>query len=261
MEQLTVSEILSLSGKVAVVTGAASGIGRGAAARLAEAGAAVALVDIDRVKGEDAVRGIRETGGTAQFYQCDVSSSKDCESTVAAIKQTFGRIDILFNNAGIIRRKTVVDLEEKDWDAVISITLKGVYLMSKYVVPIMQAQGGGSIINTGSGWGLKGGPQAAAYCAAKGGVVLLTRAMAIDFGRDNIRVNCVCPGDIDTPMLRDEARQLGVDEKAFLESSADRPIRRLGTPLDVADAVLYLSSNMSRWVSGATLLVDGGGMA
>ncbi|MCR4398347.1 MAG: SDR family oxidoreductase [Firmicutes bacterium] len=261
MNQYSISDVLSLKGKVAVVTGAASGIGLGTARRLAEAGAAVALLDIKGPEGEAAAKEIRDAGGKAEFFLCDVSSAEACRTAVAGVVERFGRIDILFNNAGIMRRRTILELEEDEWDRVISVTLKGVYLMSKYVVPVMRAQGGGCIINTGSGWGLKGGPRAAAYCAAKGGVVLLTRAMAIDFGKDNIRVNCVCPGDVDTPMLRDEARQLGVDEAEFLASSADRPIKRLGTPLDIADAVLYLASDMSRWVSGAVLLVDGGGMA
>jgi NAD(P)-dependent dehydrogenase (short-subunit alcohol dehydrogenase family) len=134
--------------------------------------------------------------------------------------------------------------------------------MSKYVIPVMVKNGGGSIINTGSGWGLKGGDKAASYCAAKAGVVNLTRAMAIDHGPDNIRVNCVCPGDTDTPMLRGEARQLGFDEESFLESSGkERPLRRIGVPRDVANAVLFLASDLSSWITGTTLVVDGGGLA
>lgn len=133
--------------------------------------------------------------------------------------------------------------------------------MSKHVIPCMHPDRGGSIINIGSGWGLKGGPDAAAYCAAKGGIANLTRAMAIDHGPIGIRVNCVCPGDTDTPLLRSEAVQLGVDMDEFMREAAARPIRRVGTPDDIANAVLFFASPMSTWVTGATLVVDGGGLA
>jgi len=252
---------IRLEGRVAVITGAASGIGFATARRLSEAGAKVALLDINDAKGKRAEADLWRVGWQARFYRCDVTSRKDCEETVRAIRSDFGRIDILFNNAGVIRRQTVVSMEEEDWDTVLNVSLKGVYLLSKYVIPVMAAGGGGSIVNTGSGWGLKGGPKAAAYCAAKGGVVNLTRAMAIDHGRDGIRVNCVCPGDTDTDLLRDEARQLGEDETAFLASCADRPLSRIGQPEDIANAVLYLASDLSQWVTGTFLLVDGGGLA
>jgi NAD(P)-dependent dehydrogenase (short-subunit alcohol dehydrogenase family) len=134
-------------------------------------------------------------------------------------------------------------------------------MLSREVVPHMSRGGGGSIINIGSGWALKGGPRAASYCAAKGGTVNLTRAMAIDHGKDNIRVNCVCPGDVDTPMLRSECAQLGEDAQAFMKEAANRPLARVGTPEDVAKAVLFLASPMSNWITGAALVVDGGGLA
>ncbi len=255
-------DVLSMEGKVAVVTGAASGIGFATAELLAEFGADVVLLDINEKKGEEAAAKIKASGGKAYFMKCDVTCAKDCEKVVEEIKGKFGRIDILHNNAGIIVRKTVVDLKESEWDLAIDVCLKGVYLLSKYVIPVMAAGGGGSIINTGSGWGLKGGDNAASYCAAKGGVVNLTRAMAIDHGKQNIRVNCICPGDTDTPLLRGEARQLGFDEESFLKSSAcDRPLKRIGTPRDVANAVLFFASDLSSWVTGSVLVVDGGGLA
>jgi NAD(P)-dependent dehydrogenase (short-subunit alcohol dehydrogenase family) len=139
--------------------------------------------------------------------------------------------------------------------------LKGVYMLTRQVVPHMIAAGAGSIVNTGSGWSLKGGARAVSYCAAKGGVWNMTRAMAIDFGPRNIRVNAVCPGDIDTPMLRSECAQLGEDEAAFMEEAAARPLHRVGTPEDVANAVLFLASDMSAWVTGTHVVVDGGGIA
>jgi NAD(P)-dependent dehydrogenase (short-subunit alcohol dehydrogenase family) len=177
------------------------------------------------------------------------------------VEEQFGRVDILVNCAGVIRRKSVVDLAEKDWDIVIDVGLKGIFLISKHLIPIMSKGGGGSIINIGSGWGIQGGPNAAAYCAAKGGVTNLTRAMAIDHGPQNVRVNCVSPGDTDTPLLRDEARQLGIDEGEWLAESADRPLARLGEPRDIAMAVYFLASDLSGWVTGANIVVDGGGTA
>ena len=168
---------------------------------------------------------------------------------------------MLFNNAGVIKRKTVENLEENEWDIVVDVTLKGAYLLSKYTIPVMAKNGGGSIINTGSGWGLKGGDKAVAYCAAKGGIVNMTRAMAIDHGPQGIRVNSVSPGDIDTPLLHDEARQLGQDDASFMKEAADRPLCRVGTPGDIAMAVLFFAGPMSQWVTGANLTVDGGGLA
>ena len=142
-----------------------------------------------------------------------------------------------------------------------AVNVKSVYLMGRHAIPSMAAAGGGAIVNVGSGWGLKGGPRAASYCASKGAVVNLTRAMAIDHGPQGIRVTCVCPGDTDTPLLRSEARQLGEDEAAFMAAAADRPLARVGTPEDVARAVLYLVSDDAAWVTGTTLVVDGGGLA
>ncbi len=159
------------------------------------------------------------------------------------------------------KRKNVVELSEEEWDLVLNVNLKAIYLLSRQVIPRMIEDGGGSIINTGSGWGLKGGPNAAAYCAAKGGTVNLTRAMAIDHGRQGIRVNCVCPGDTDTELLHDEAAQLGEDDAEFMKVAADRPLHRVGLPEDIANAVLYFASDMSGWVTGSVLVVDGGGLA
>jgi len=251
------TEKRDLVGKVAVITGGGSGIGLGCARYLAEAGAQVVIIDVNEAAGEAACEGI---GREVSFIRGDVSSSADCRRAVEEVAGRFGRIDILVNSAGVIRRKSVVDLEEEEWDLVLDVSLKGTYLMSKYAIPIME-RNGGAIVNIGSGWGLKGGPQAAAYCAAKGGVVNLTRAMAIDHGPQKIRVNCVCPGDVDTPLLRSEVVQLGADEKEFLAEAADRPLARLGEPLDIAKAVYFLVSDLSPWVTGAIVVVDGGGLA
>lgn len=254
-------DLVSLEGKAAVVTGAASGIGRAAAMRLSKAGANVALLDINKAEGKKAADEILADGGKAIFIPCDVTRNLDCQKAASSAYETFGRIDVLVNSAGMIRRKNIVDLQEEEWDLVININLKSIFLLSRQVIPFMIKRGGGCIINIGSGWGLKGGPKAAAYCAAKGGVVNLTRAMAIDHGKDSIRVNCICPGDTDTPLLRSEAAQLGRKEEMFLREAAERPLRRIGQPEDIANAVLYLASEMSSWVTGSVLVVDGGGIA
>lgn len=259
--QQTIVDLTYLNGKVAVITGGASGIGLGVASRLAEAGAKVALLDIDDERGREAVRGLEECGLNASYYHCDVTSDAECSQVTQQIITDFGRIDVLFNNAGVAIRKNTVDLAEEEWDLALNVLLKGTFLLSHHVIPHMIAGGGGSIINTGSGWSFKGGPDAVSYCAAKGGVLNLTRAMAIDHGRHNIRVNCVCPGDIDTPMLRSECEQLGEDPEEFMREAADRPLSRVGTPADVANAVLFFASDMSTWVTGASLVVDGGGIA
>ena len=254
-------ELLSLQGKVAMVTGAASGIGRGIAIRLAEMGAAVAVLDKNVEGGKETVSVIVKSGGTASFIACDVTSQDDCREAVKRVIGIHGRIDILCNNAGVTVRKDVLDLQEEEWDLVFDVTLKGVYLLSHEVIPEMIRQGGGSIINTGSGWSLKGGPKAAAYCAAKAGALNLTRAMAIDHGKDNIRVNCVCPGDVDTPMLASECRQLGEAPEQFMKEAANRPLNRVGTPEEVANSVLFLAGDMAKWITGAHIVVDGGGLA
>jgi NAD(P)-dependent dehydrogenase (short-subunit alcohol dehydrogenase family) len=254
------AKLLSLKDKVAIVTGAASGIGRGISICLAEMGALVAVLDVDEVKGRQVADNIKLQGGETVFLKCDVRSAADCRSAVETIIERSGKIDILCNCAGIAIRKDIVELTEEEWDLALDVTLKGIYLLSREVVPHMIRGGGGSIINIGSGWSLKGGPRAASYCAAKGGAVNLTRAMAIDHGKHNIRVNCVCPGDVDTPMLRSECAQLGEDMQKFMKEAANRPLGRVGAPEDIANAVLFLASPMSNWITGAALVVDGGGL-
>jgi NAD(P)-dependent dehydrogenase (short-subunit alcohol dehydrogenase family) len=250
-----------LNGKRALITGGASGIGRATALLFAREGAAVCLVDLNEEGGEAVVRTIEEEGGRAVFVRADVTRASECREAVEQTVSSLGGLDILFNNAGIIRRATVVELTEEEWDQVMAVNVKSIFLLSKYAVPVIRYAGGGAIINTSSGWGLVGGPRAVSYCASKGAVVLLTKAMAIDHGPQNIRVNCICPGDVDTPMLRTEARQLGQPEDRFLEESADRPLRRIGTPEEIAEAVLYLASDASSYVTGTALVVDGGGLA
>ncbi len=253
---------ISLEGKIAVVSGAASGIGFGSAKKLAEAGAGIVLLDINESKGQEAAMLIKEIGVEALFIKCDVRSPGDCKNAADMTYKTFGRIDILHNNAGIAIRKNAVDLEPDEWDLALDVSLKGQYLLSKFIIPYMKKGGGGSIINTGSGWSLRGGENALAYCAMKGGTLNMTRAMCIDHGKDNIRVNTVCPGDVDTSMLQSECEQLGGEyNEQYKEECSKRPLARLGTPEDIGNAVLFLASDLSSWISGAHLVVDGGGIA
>ena len=250
-----------LKGKRALITGGGSGIGRATALLFAQEGAAVAVADIDSESGQTVVHNIQRRGSRALFVPCDVSRAEDCQRAVERTVEAFGGLDVVFNNAGIVVRRSVVTLDEADWDRVMDVNAKSVYLVCKYAIPVMQAGGGGSIINIASGWGLVGGPDAAAYCASKGAAVLLTKAMAIDFGRDNIRVNCICAGDADTAMLREEARQLGQPEAEFLAEAASRPLGRIGAPEEIAQAALFLASDASSYMTGAAMVVDGGGLA
>jgi NAD(P)-dependent dehydrogenase (short-subunit alcohol dehydrogenase family) len=251
----------SLASKRALITGGASGIGRATALLFAREGAAVAVADLDEAGGQAVAETIVGEGGQAIFVRCDVSQAADCQRAVQQTVNELGGLDILFNNAGIIRRTSVIGTTEEEWDRVMAVNVKSIFLMSKYTIPVMERAGGGVIINAGSGWGLTGGANAVSYCASKGAVVNMTRAMAIDHGPQNIRVNCVCPGDTDTGMLRSEAQQLGESETVFLAEAADRPLRRVGKPEEIAQAVLYLASDASSFVTGTTLVVDGGGLA
>ena len=250
-----------LNGKIAMITGGASGIGRATALLFAREGAAVAVIDIDEPRGPAVVQSIVNDGGKAIFLHCDVTRASDCQSAVSKTVEELGKIDILFNNAGIIRRASVLDTTEEEWDRVMATNVKSIFLLSKCVIPHMVKADGGVIINTASGWGLVGGRNAASYCASKGAVVLLTKAMALDHGPQNIRVNCICPGDTDTPMLQSEARQLGVPREEFLADAKRRPLQRIGRPEEIANAALFLASDASSYVTGTALVVDGGGLA
>jgi NAD(P)-dependent dehydrogenase (short-subunit alcohol dehydrogenase family) len=252
---------MRLGGKVALITGGASGIGRATALLFAREGAAVCLADLDRYGILATAQEIRVEGGRAMALEGDVSQTADCQRMVQGAVLAFGGLDILFNNVGIIQRSTVLDITEDDWDRVMAVNVKPIFLLSKHAIPIMAQAGGGVIINTGSGWGLVGGRRAVSYCASKGAVVNMTRAMALDHGAQNIRVNCICPGDTDTPMLHSEALQLGQSDEQFLAEAADRPLQRIGRPQDIAEAALYLASDASAFVTGSILVVDGGGLA
>ena len=252
---------MKLDGKVALITGGNSGIGRATAALFAREGAVVVITGRNRERGEEVAEAINDAGGKAMFIRSDVRVADECRQAVEETLERFGRIDVLFNNAGVYHPKKVPDCTEEEWDETIDSSLKGAFLMSKYALPSMIQRGNGSIINTSSGWGIQGGDRAAAYCAAKGGLVVMTKAMAIDHGPEGIRVNCVCPGDVETPMLPDDAEKRGLSWEEYLAGASNRPLGRIGTAEEIARAVLFLASDDSSFVTGEALVVDGGGIA
>jgi len=252
---------MRLARKVALITGGTSGIGRATSLLFSREGAKIAVSGRNKDRGQDVMKEITAADGEAVFISTDVRFPDECRRTVEETVEAFGRIDILFNNAGVWFPNTVPDCTEEEWDLTLDVNLKGAFLMSKYTIPTMVAQGGGVVIHNGSGWGVVGGAAAAAYCASKGGIVLLTRAMAIDHASDGIRVNCVSPGDVETPMLTDDARNRNISWQDYRDEASQRPMGRIGTPDEIARATLFLASDDSSFMTGANLVVDGGGIA
>src|SRR5437762_5460778 len=252
---------MRLKDKVALITGGTSGIGEATALLFAKEGAKIAITGRNEKRGHAVTERILNDGGEAIFLRTDVRKADECRRAVEETVSTFKRLDVLFNNAGIFYPHTTLDCSEEEWDLQIDINLKGTFLMSKFALPSMIAQGKGVIINNSSGWGIAGGDAAVAYCASKGGIVLLTKAMAIDHGRQGIRVNCICPGDVDTPMLLEDARMRGLKWADYLLGCADRPLGRIGTVDEIAKAVLFLASDDSSFMTGTALVADGGGTA
>jgi len=252
---------MRLQNKVALITGGTSGIGEATALLFAKEGAKIAITGRHEKRGHAVTAQILEAGGQAIFLRTDVRKADECRRAVEETVASFKRVDVLFNNAGVFYPHTALDCTEEEWDLQIDINLKGTFLMSKFVLPRMIEQRRGVIINNSSGWGMVGGDAAVAYCASKGGVVLLTKAMAIDHGGRGIRVNCICPGDVDTPMLPEDARMRGQKWDDYLAGCSNRPLRRIGTPEEIAKAALFLASDDSSFMTGAALVVDGGGTA
>lgn len=251
---------MRLANKVAIVTGGGSGIGRGIAQMFAEEGANVLIADWETAGGEETVGLIREAGGQAEFVQTDVSSSAAVEGFVQVALEKWSKVDILVNNAGIVRLGSVTESSEENWDQVLNVNLKGVFLCSKFVIPAMIDAGGGAIVNIASVGGIVGPEGMAAYGSAKAGVINLTRQMAVDYGPQGIRVNCISPGTIVTPMhyaFYTPEEQ----EETLAKWAANKPLRKVGQPKDIAYAAVYLASDESSFVSGINLIVDGGALA
>jgi NAD(P)-dependent dehydrogenase (short-subunit alcohol dehydrogenase family) len=244
-----------LSGKTALVTGAGSGIGRETALRFAQEGALVAAADL---RGDAAAETAREAGGEAIGLEVDVTSAPQVDDVVAEVVERLGRLDIVVNNAGVTIVGAVHELDEDEWDRELAANLKSIYLVSRAAWPHLVSSGGGCILVTASIAGLWAIPADAAYCASKAGAIMLTKCMALDGARDGIRVNCVCPGFTETPMIEGYFADQPDPEAARAFAVSIHPLGRLGQPRDIADGFVYLASDEAAWVTGTALVVDGG---
>ncbi len=249
---------MRLSGKVAIVTGASSGIGKATAELFAEEGAKVVVVDWNRDNGETTASDICGLGREAIFCFADVSKSQDVEKMVNTALEKYGRLDILFNNAAIQVMAQLVETTEEVWDRIHSVNLKGVFLGCKYAIPALIRSGGGTIINMASILGFVGDPDLAAYCAAKGGVIALTKVAALTYGPKGVRLNCICPGDVETPLVKAYFDKDPDPDHLRQEVSSKYALRRIAAPKEIAEVAVFLASEAASFVTGSTLVVDGG---
>jgi NAD(P)-dependent dehydrogenase (short-subunit alcohol dehydrogenase family) len=249
---------MKLDGRVAIITGGNSGIGKATSLLFAREGAKVVVAGRNSARGREVVQQITKSKGDALFVRTDVSKAQDVKNLVEKTMKKYGRVDILFNNAALSPVGTVLTTSEKEWRAVIDTNINGTFLCTRYVLPHMIKQGGGAIINTGSINSLMAMKEEAAYDASKGGVLMLTRATAMDFAKDKIRVNCICPGAIETPMLRDIIQKAPDPKDAEEQLVKKHALGRIGTPDEVAQVALFLASDDSSFVTGTAVAVDGG---
>ena len=251
---------LRLEGKVGIVTGATDGIGLAIAVAFAKEGAKVVMVGRSEEKGKTALDKVRQHG-EAVYFKADVSNSSQVDSLVEDTVRRYGRIDVLVNSAAVCPAGTILTIDEKTWDYIIDVNLKGVYLCCRRVIPFMEKQGGGAIVNIGSINSLMAMENEAVYDASKGGVLMLTKAIALDFAKSNIRANCICPGAIETNMLKESLNAAPDPIKAREWIVQRHPVRRTGTPEEVAEVALFLASDAASFMTGATIPVDGGILA
>ena len=252
---------MRLAGRAAIITGAANGIGRAAAERFAAEGAAVLLADVDGDAGADAAAAIRARGGRAEFERIDVTEELQVRAMVEAAVERFGGLDVLFNNAGVGSFVPFDRLEPVAWDRIVAVNLRAVYLCCRQALPHLRRSGRGVILNMASQSGLQGQAMNEPYCAAKGGVILLTRALARELARENIRVNCLCPGGTDTALLRQFVATSGSTDPTLAGLAERVPMGRLARPEEIAAAALFLASDDASYVTGVALPVDGGATA
>lgn len=247
---------MRLKDKVALITGSAKGIGKGCALVFAEEGSKVAVIDIDEKAGRETVEEIKSKSGEARFFKTDVSDSGQVQSMISGVVQAFGQIDIMFNNAGYHISKNVEETLEDEWDFIINTNLKSVFLCSKYAIPHLRKTKG-CIINMSSMVGLIGQSNAGAYSASKGGIITMTKGMALDYAKDGIRVNCICPGWVETPLVEDWFNQQKDPQKARAYIYSVHPLGRIATIEEVGRAALFLASSDASFVTGVALPVDG----
>ena len=247
--------------RTALVTGGGSGIGLGIARRFAAEGARVALLDVDREKGIAAAAEIRASVGVCEFFSADAGLESDVAHAADQVSARFGGVNHLVNNAGIVLVKRVEQCTVEEWDRVMDVNVKSVFLLVKHLLPLLRASGNGTVVNIGSVSSFVGQKHTPAYVASKGAVAMLSKALALDLAEYGIRVNCVCPGITDTPMLRFHVSQTADPERTLRERSSRVPLGRPLSPADIAEAVLFLSAPESSGITGATLLVDGGYLA
>lgn len=253
---------MKLKGKVAFITGAGSGIGKQTALLFAQEGAAVAAADLDQVAAHEVAENIAGSGAQGRAFAIDVSDHGQIKSAVESTLEAFGGIDILVNNAGMPMPKGLDELSEEDWDRTMAVNMKSVFLCTKLAVPSMQARGGGSIVNTSSITGLIGSRGQSAYCVSKAGIICFTKCMALELAPQHIRVNAICPGFTDTPMLQRFLNDWFPDKQereTFVgDTKAKAALNCYGTPNDMAQAILFLASEDARFITGHALPVDGG---
>jgi NAD(P)-dependent dehydrogenase (short-subunit alcohol dehydrogenase family) len=250
--------VTRLAGKSAVITGGGTGIGQAIAVAFGREGAQVAVAGRRKNKLEETLHLLQQTGCASLSYECDVTTAADTEGVIKTAEDAFGKVNVLVNNAGALSVSTVETISEEDWDRVMDTNIKGPFLMSRAALPAMRRAGGGSIINVGSVLGIVAIRDRAAYCASKGAISMLTRAMALDHAHDNIRVNCLCPSIVESDMTQNLFAETEAGRQARESRLASIPLARFGKPADIAGLAVFLASEESSWMTGTVIPVDGG---